>query len=262
MGDNLVESWKRQIQWHSDNNYFNELNWIDGQPMCSSGIFPRIHYSGNPHGKITVWTRELHKQDHYETYYCKPDGSWDRTADKMLLSCAGSDHLVFRGTIALERERRELRSKESGMKSTHFNGSNQNIELLLQTVISVNQLSIYGAVADMIEELPVGQRPVEKPIAPSQQDKVEIITQPPLAETQANEERQGKLLQEYEQRFAKMSEDQKLSNRCSEAGLRQVEIGQFFHALPSPREIGYQSLCRECTKPRDQKKNSYRRMDP
>ena len=57
-------------------------------------------------------------------------------------------------------ERGTLRSKESGKKSIHFNGSTQNIELLLQIVISVNQLSMYGAVADMIEELPVGQRAV------------------------------------------------------------------------------------------------------
>ena len=70
-------------------------------------------------------------------------------------------------------------------------------------VISVNQLSIYGAVADMIAELPVGQRAVEKPEAPGKLDKVEILTQPPLAKMQANEERQGNLLQEYEQRYLK-----------------------------------------------------------
>ena len=33
MGDNPVESWKKQIQWYSDNDYFSELNRIDGQPM-------------------------------------------------------------------------------------------------------------------------------------------------------------------------------------------------------------------------------------
>ena len=26
MGDNLVESWKKQVQWYSDNNYFSEVN--------------------------------------------------------------------------------------------------------------------------------------------------------------------------------------------------------------------------------------------
>ena len=72
----------------------------------------------------------------------------------------------------------------------------------------------------MIEELPVGQRAAEKPEAPCQLDKVEILTPPPLAEMQANEERQENLLQEYDQRFEKLSEDQKLSRPCSEAGLR------------------------------------------
>ena len=70
---------------------------------------------------------------------------------------------------------------------------------------------------------------------------------------QANEERQGNQLQEYEERFEKMSEDQKLSRPCSEAGLRLVEVGQFFHVLPSPTGEGNQSLCREYTLPRDQK---------
>ena len=87
-------------------------------------------------------------------------------------------------------------------------------------VISVNQLSFYGAVADIIEELPVGQRALGKPAASGQLDKQEIITHLPLAEVQANEERQGNLLKEYEQRFEKLSEDQKLSRLCSEACLR------------------------------------------
>ena len=39
------------------------------------------------------------------------------------------------------------------------------------------QLSIYGAVADMIEELPVGQRAVVKPKAPDQLDKMYDLAQ-------------------------------------------------------------------------------------
>ena len=70
---------------------------------------------------------------------------------------------------------------------------------------------------------------------------------------QANEERQGNLLQEYEQRFENLSEDQKLSRLCSEAGLRLVDIGQFFYALPSRRGKANHCLCQEYTLPRDQK---------
>ena len=33
MGNNPVESWKKQIQWYSDNDYFSELDRIDGQPV-------------------------------------------------------------------------------------------------------------------------------------------------------------------------------------------------------------------------------------
>ena len=215
MGDNLVESWKKQIQWHSDNNQFSALNRIDGRPMeFGVGDFHRVHYSGNPQwdltgdGSITVWARELHRQDHlhvnvqrhcmgcrrkwwgnnsktikedaerfprghwsflgpgsekkrYGTSECEPDGSWDRTAEKMQQNFAGSGHPIFRCTSALERK--GLKSKGGGKTSVHFNCSTQNIELLLQRVISVNQLTLYGAVADMIEELPVGRRAPGKP---------------------------------------------------------------------------------------------------
>ena len=57
-----------------------------------------------------------------------------------------------------------LRSKRGGIKSVHFNRSTEHIELLLPVVISVNQLSFYGAVADMIEELAVGQRAPGNPL--------------------------------------------------------------------------------------------------
>ena len=149
----------------------------------------------------------------------------------MLLKFAESSHPIFRGTSASERGK--LRSNGGGKTSIQFIGRTQNIEWLT--------------------ELPVGQRAPRKPAASGQLGKQEILTQPPLAELQANEERQGNPLQEYEQRFEKLSEDQKLSRLRSEAGWRLVEIGHFFFALPSPRGKENQSLCREYTLPRDQK---------
>ena len=55
-------------------------------------------------------------------------------------------------------------------------------------------------------------------------------------------------------RFEELPEDQKLSKLCSEAGLNLVEIGQYFHDLPSPKEPKNQSLCREYTLPRDEER--------
>ena len=139
---------------------------------------PRGHWSFSGPGSEKKW---------YGTYVCKPDGSRNRTAEKMLQNFGGSGHMVFRGTSALERG--ESRNKESGKKSIHFNGSTQNIELLLQVVISVNQLSLYGAVPDLTKELPDDQRAPGKHVALDQMEQ-EIISQLPFAEVQADDERQ------------------------------------------------------------------------
>ena len=64
----------------------------------------------------------------------------------MMMNFSESGHPIFRASSAVERI--ELRSKGHGKKSKHFNGSDENIELLLRTVISANQLSVYGAIAD------------------------------------------------------------------------------------------------------------------
>ena len=46
----------------------------------------------------------------------------------------------------------DLKGKAKGRSTLHFNGSDEPIEVILRTVISVNQLSIYGAVADRCGE--------------------------------------------------------------------------------------------------------------
>ena len=84
-------------------------------------------------------------------YSDKPDGYWDRTAQRMMLNFAESSHPIFRATGDLERG--ELQSKGGGKKIIHFNGSEQNVEMILRTVMPANQLSIYGAVADVCKEL-------------------------------------------------------------------------------------------------------------
>ena len=49
MGNNPVESWKKQIQWYSDNDHFSELNRINGQLVeFEWKIFPGFTTSGNP----------------------------------------------------------------------------------------------------------------------------------------------------------------------------------------------------------------------
>ena len=78
----------------------------------------------------------------YGTYTDKPDGSWDEIAENMMTNFSDFGHPIFRASGAFERG--EWRSKGDGKESKHFGGSDENIELLLRTVISANQLSVYG----------------------------------------------------------------------------------------------------------------------
>ena len=81
----------------------------------------------------------------------KPDGEWDKLFEGMMLNFADSGHPVFRASSALERG--DLRNKGKGVKTIHFNGSDETIEFILRTLVSVNQLSIYGAVADLCSKI-------------------------------------------------------------------------------------------------------------
>ena len=58
-----------------------------------------------------------------------------------------------------------------------------------------------------------------------------IPTEIPIADPHTNAELQGNLLQDYEQKFEQLPEDQKLSKLCCDPGLKLVEKGQFFITL-------------------------------
>ena len=67
-----------------------------------------------------------------------------------MLTFAESGHPVFRATSPLSRG--TLKSKGGGKLSIHFCADPGTTETVFRTIISVNQLSIYGAVAEMCEQ--------------------------------------------------------------------------------------------------------------
>ena len=143
--------------------------------------FPRGHWSFLGPGSEEKW---------YGTHPCGPDGSWDRRVEQMLAVFSRSGHPIFRASSAFAR--RESRSKRGRKKSTHFSGSTETIELLLRTVISANQLSIYGAVADLCDEVPKRARALGKSAAPMYLKKVEIPAVLSKAANSINAQQQGK----------------------------------------------------------------------
>ena len=117
------------------------------------------------------------------THGHKPDGEWDEVAEIIKLNFSESGHPVFRGSNAFERT--DLKSKGKGSSTIHFNGSDEAIEVIFRTVISVNQLSIYGAVADMCGdvawEVSRNSEGTGKPGAP---ENLETMLMPPEMSTE------------------------------------------------------------------------------
>ena len=79
-----------------------------------------------------------------------PQGIWDQIADKMLLEFAESGHPIFRATTPLSQ--RILKSRGHGKLSIHYCADQKTIETIFRIIASANQLSLYGAVANMCEE--------------------------------------------------------------------------------------------------------------
>ena len=77
-------------------------------------------------------------------------GAWDNIAEQMLLEFAESGHPIFRATTPLSRG--ILKSKGQGKLSIHFTADYSTIETIFRIIVSVYQLSVYGAVAAICEE--------------------------------------------------------------------------------------------------------------
>ena len=76
-----------------------------------------------------------------------PQGIWDHIAEKMLLEFAESGCRIFRATTPLSRCK--LKSKGHGKLSIHFAADQETIETIFRIIVFANQLSLYGAVANM-----------------------------------------------------------------------------------------------------------------
>ena len=72
-----------------------------------------------------------------------PQGAWDNIAEQMLLEFAESGHPTSRATTPLSRC--ILKSKGRGKLSIHFAADGETIDTIFRIILSVNQLSVYGA---------------------------------------------------------------------------------------------------------------------
>ena len=165
----------------------------------------------------------------YGTHVSKPNGEWNRVAENMMINFAETGSSLFCAISALERG--ELKSKGGGKKTIHNNGSDENVELILRTIISANQLSIQGAVADLRNDLDADY--AESEICESLVIATEIANT--NTTSQSSQSAQRNLLQDY---FKKFAEDQKISRLSKDSGfLKKIEKKLFFITIEEGSEI-------------------------
>ena len=154
---------------------------------------------------------------------------------RMLLEIAERRCPIFRATSPLSRGR--LQSKGHGKLSIHFAADQETIETIFRIILSANQLSLHGAVAEMCEEYESFHERRERPVVGGQSSssfvlsaiKTEVLLD---SDDPAN---QDLLLQQYGERIERLSKQDKFMTKDT------ADLSQF-------RAV----TCREYTLPREE----------
>ena len=178
-----------------------------------------------------------------------PQGALDHIAEEMLLKFAESGHPIFRATTPLSRGK--LKSKGKGKVSIHFSADTDTVDTIYRIIFSVNQLSIYGAVAAICDEYDDQLDSMGEPVILEGQSIVlgKIKAKVPVQDKGLEDAKI--LLQNYFQQVNSLSPENRLDKFCKEAGFMSVvEVGQYF-VTRNVSEFVQAVACHEYTLPRD-----------
>ena len=133
--------------------------------------------------------------------------------------------------------------------SIHFSTDPDTVDTIYRIILSVHQLSVYGAVAAVCDEYESRQDSTGQPVILVGQS---IVLGKIKAEVPAHDEEPRDdqiILQQYVQQFESLSPENRVSKFCKEAGfMRVVEVGQYFVTKDIGNLRQFRSVaCREYT---------------
>ena len=122
-----------------------------------------------------------------------------------------------------------MKIKGRGKLSIHFTADQDTVDTIYRIILSVNQLSVYGAVAAICEEFEDHQDRTGQLVILVGQS---IVLGEVKAETPVHDEdpmNDQIIWQQYIQQIESLSPENRLRKFCKEAGfMRVVEVGQYF----------------------------------
>ena len=135
-----------------------------------------------------------------------PQGIWDHNAEKMLWEFAESTCPIFRATTPLSRGK--LKSKGHGKLSIHCVADLETVETIFRINVSANQLSLYGAVAEICEEYETPHERTERPVVGGQSSSSLVLSEIKTEVLLENDDPayQNFILQQYEERIERLSQ--------------------------------------------------------
>ena len=218
-----------QIYWK--NHSWKQLSLIGDETVINLQLLVQV-----PRRSGILWKRTAHKEF----------GIISRT--RCCWNSQKSGCPIFRATTPLSTD--NLKSKGHGKLSIHFAADYPTIETSFRIIVFANQLSHYGAVANMCEEFESHQdRSGQLDVLMGQTIVLSgIKAEVPLENDIPSH--QNLLLQRYEERIKLLSQENKVSKFCMDAGFTHVvEIGQYFMTKDTEEQF-FAKACREYTLPR------------
>ena len=142
-----------EIEWNTREFYRKEHLHVDVQRHLMGSKDNKIECESNAQ-LVSLFAKKIRSRTMVisRSWFSEnsPQGGWDKMAERMMVTLAESGHPVFRATSPLSRG--VLKSKGGGKLSIHYCADQETITIVVCTITFVNQLSLYGAVAEMCEE--------------------------------------------------------------------------------------------------------------
>ena len=159
-----------------------------------------------------------------------------------------------------EQRVRCLEERSKAKEAEHYLHTSVPLVIRLKffrTIISVNQISIYGAVSDLCEEYSICQTSTGRLVVAEQSDPffapADLLIMTPTSSVEIPA--QENLLQKHKERVENLSQPGQLIKVCIDAGfLKTVRVGQYFMTKDTEEFSQFTEpvACREYTLPRDE----------